>query len=55
MAMTESGCRGDAVYLRGWDDYEHHTLKLQPHLFDYGLQDSMLCKVALINHPCALE
>src|SRR2546430_15265313 len=28
MGMTESGRRGDAVYLRGWDDYEHHTLKL---------------------------
>jgi catechol 2,3-dioxygenase len=28
MGMTESGRRGDSVYLRGWDDYEHHTLKL---------------------------
>src|SRR5437773_2307677 len=26
--MTESGRRGDSVYLRAWDDYEHHTLKL---------------------------
>ena len=26
--MTESGQLGDSVYLRGWDDYEHHTLKL---------------------------
>ena len=26
--MTESATRGDSVYLRGWDDYEHHTLKL---------------------------
>src|SRR5436190_5438022 len=26
--MTESGRRGNSVYLRGWDDYEHHTLKL---------------------------
>ncbi len=26
--MTESGRRGQSVYLRGWDDYEHHTLKL---------------------------
>src|SRR6185436_12004874 len=25
---TESGRKGDSVYLRGWDDYEHHTLKL---------------------------
>lgn len=28
MGMTESGRRGDSVYLRGWDDYEHHTVKL---------------------------
>src|ERR1700685_53039 len=28
MGMTKSGCKGDSVYLRGWDDYEHHTLKL---------------------------
>src|SRR5689334_24055168 len=26
--MTESGRRDQSVYLRGWDDYEHHTLKL---------------------------
>ena len=26
--MTETGRRGDSVYLRGWDDYERHTLKL---------------------------
>lgn len=26
--MTESGRQGDSVYLRGWDDYERHTLKL---------------------------
>lgn len=28
MGMTESGRSGDSVYLRGWDDYEYHTLKL---------------------------
>jgi catechol 2,3-dioxygenase len=28
MGMTESGREGDSVYLRGWDDYEYHTLKL---------------------------
>ena len=28
MGMTESERQGDSVYLRGWDDYEHHTLKL---------------------------
>src|SRR5579862_5928543 len=26
--LTESGREGDSVYLRGWDDYEHHSLKL---------------------------
>ena len=28
IGMTESGREGDSVYLRGWDDYERHTLKL---------------------------
>ena len=28
MGMTVSATRGESVYLRGWDDYEHHTLKL---------------------------
>jgi catechol 2,3-dioxygenase len=28
MGMTESGRQGESIYLRGWDDYEHHTLKL---------------------------
>jgi catechol 2,3-dioxygenase len=28
MGMTESGRKGDSVYLRGWDDYEHHSLQL---------------------------
>ncbi len=28
LGMTESSRRGDSVYLRAWDDYEHHTLKL---------------------------
>src|SRR5579864_1878329 len=28
LGMTESGQKGDSVYLRGWDDYERHTLKL---------------------------
>jgi catechol 2,3-dioxygenase len=28
MGMSESGRQGDSVYLRGWDDYERHTLKL---------------------------
>lgn len=28
MGMTASDQQDNAVYLRGWDDYEHHTLKL---------------------------
>ena len=28
MGMIESHREGDSVYLRGWDDYEHHSLKL---------------------------
>jgi catechol 2,3-dioxygenase len=28
MGMVESGREGDSVYLRGWDDYEHHSLQL---------------------------
>ncbi len=28
LGLTESGREGDSVYLRGWDDYEFHSLKL---------------------------
>src|SRR3978361_81919 len=28
LGMTESGEKGDSVYLRGWDDYERYSLKL---------------------------
>jgi catechol 2,3-dioxygenase len=28
LGMTESGRRGDSVFLRGWDDYEMYSLKL---------------------------
>jgi catechol 2,3-dioxygenase len=28
LGLTESGREGDSVYLRAWDDYEFHTLKL---------------------------
>jgi catechol 2,3-dioxygenase len=31
MGMTENGTEGDSVYLRTWDDYEHHTVKLTAH------------------------
>ena len=28
MGMYESGRQGDSIFLRGWDDYEHHSLQL---------------------------
>lgn len=28
LGLTENGAEGDSVYLRTWDDYEHHSLKL---------------------------
>src|SRR3984957_13061671 len=28
MGMTQSGSKGDSVYLRGWGDYERYSLKL---------------------------
>ena len=28
LGMTETARKGQSVYLRGWDDYEHHTLQL---------------------------
>ncbi|MEV5703829.1 PrpF domain-containing protein [Actinoallomurus sp. NPDC052274] len=31
MGLTENGSEGESVYLRAWDDYEHHTLKLTAH------------------------
>ncbi|MEU7856242.1 catechol 2,3-dioxygenase [Nonomuraea sp. NPDC049141] len=31
LGMTESGRSGDSVYLRTWDDYEHHSLTLIAH------------------------
>jgi catechol 2,3-dioxygenase len=42
MGMTETAREGDAVYLRGWDDYEHHSLQLtasaKPGLGHYALR-----------------
>jgi len=28
LGLTETGREGNSVYLRTWDDYEHHTVKL---------------------------
>jgi catechol 2,3-dioxygenase len=30
MGMTESGCQGDSVFLRAWNDYEQYSLQLTP-------------------------
>jgi catechol 2,3-dioxygenase len=42
MGMTETTREGDSVYLRGWDDYEHHSLQLtaspQPGLGHYAFR-----------------
>jgi catechol 2,3-dioxygenase len=44
MGMVESGRKGDSVYLRGWDDYEHHSLQLtsspKPGLGHYAFRAS---------------
>ena len=31
MGLTETARQGDSVYMRGREDYEHHTLKLTAH------------------------
>ena len=31
MGMSVTETKGDSVYLRAYDDYEHHTLKLTAH------------------------
>lgn len=31
LGMSVSGTAGDSIYLRAYDDYEHHTLKLTAH------------------------
>ncbi|MBI4790688.1 MAG: catechol 2,3-dioxygenase [Chloroflexi bacterium] len=44
MGMNESARQGNSIYLRGWDDYEHHTLKLtasaEPGLGHYAFRAS---------------
>jgi catechol 2,3-dioxygenase len=46
MGMLESGRQGDSVFLRGWDDYEHHSLQLTasrlPGLGHYALRAASL-------------
>src|SRR5919197_3736828 len=31
LGLTENGRDGDSVYLRTWDDYEHHSVTLTAH------------------------
>jgi catechol 2,3-dioxygenase len=44
MGMVESGRMDDSIYLRGWDDYEHHSLQLTaallPGIGHYALRAS---------------
>lgn len=57
MGMIVSGQSGDSVYLRAWDDYEHHTLKLtaspRPGLGHYAFRTSS--PQALERRVAALE
>jgi catechol 2,3-dioxygenase len=57
MGMIVSDRQGDSVYLRGWDDYEHHTLQLtaspQPGIGHYALR--AVSPQALQRRVAALE
>ena len=57
MGMIESCSKGDSVYLRGWDDYEHHTFQLtasaKPGLGHYALR--AVSPQALERRVTALE
>jgi catechol 2,3-dioxygenase len=57
MGMIESGQKGDSVYLRGWDDYEHHSLQLtasaKPGIGHYAVRASS--PQALQRRVAALE
>ncbi len=57
MGMIESGREDDSIFLRGWDDYEHHSLQLtaspKPGLGHYAFRTSSL--QALERRVAALE
>ena len=57
MGMTASDQRDNSVYLRGWDDYEHHSLQLtaapQPGIGHFALRASS--PQALKRRVSALE
>jgi catechol 2,3-dioxygenase-like lactoylglutathione lyase family enzyme len=59
LGLTETGREGNSVYLRTWDDYEHHTVKLTAHdtsgIRRVGLrasgQAALEARVAAIGRP----
>jgi catechol 2,3-dioxygenase len=57
MGMYESEWVGDSVYLRGWDDYEHHSLQLtassKPALGHYAFR--AMSPQALMRRAAAVE
>jgi catechol 2,3-dioxygenase len=57
LGLTETCREGNSVYLRTWDDYEHHTVKLTAHetsgIRRVGLRASS--KAALEARVAAIE
>lgn len=57
LGMSENGRSGDSVYLRCWDEYQHHTLKLTGHATSgvgrVGIR--MSSADALVERAAALE
>lgn len=57
MGMRETGRSGESVYLRGWDDYEHHSLQLtasaKPGLGHFAFRTTS--PQALIRRVASLE
>ena len=57
MGMYESGQEGNSIYLRGWDDYEHHSLQLtaspKPGLGHYAFRATS--PMALMRRVAAIE
>ena len=55
VGLHESGRAGDSVYLRGWGDYEWHTLKLTAHstsgIGHMGLRVRDEATLQALHHP----
>lgn len=55
--LTESGRDGSSAYLRAWDDYEFHTLKLTEHettgvghiAYRAASEEALMRRVAIIK------